>query len=153
MALDQNFLKAKNTIIRTFDLVPKSVPTTFGARSKLFKAKNTIIKTFDLVPKVASSFLAQHRKFLNWLNWYLWLFLALFISQQYIQSTVQSCQFLFWHLIKSFKKPKILLLQLLILCQKRTCNFWHKIESFWSQKYHYQNFQSSAKIGTYNFCH
>jgi hypothetical protein len=44
--------------------VPKSVPTTFGTRSKVFKAKNTIIKTFDLVPKVASSFLAQDKKFL-----------------------------------------------------------------------------------------
>jgi hypothetical protein len=30
-------LKAKNTIIRTFDLVPKSVPSTFGTRSKVFK--------------------------------------------------------------------------------------------------------------------
>jgi hypothetical protein len=29
--------KAKNTIIRTFNLVPKSEPTTFGARSKVFK--------------------------------------------------------------------------------------------------------------------
>jgi hypothetical protein len=27
-------------------------------RSKVFKAKNTIIRTFDLVKKVASSFLA-----------------------------------------------------------------------------------------------
>jgi hypothetical protein len=31
--------------------VPKSVPTTFGIRSKVYKAKNTIIRTFDLVPK------------------------------------------------------------------------------------------------------
>jgi len=28
--------KGKNTIIRTFDLVPKSVPTTFGTRFKVF---------------------------------------------------------------------------------------------------------------------
>jgi hypothetical protein len=45
--------------------VPKSVPTTFGTRSKVFKAKNTIIKTVDLVPKAACSFLAQDQKFLN----------------------------------------------------------------------------------------
>ena len=34
----------------------------FGTRSKVFKAKNTIIRTFDLVPKVESSFLALDRK-------------------------------------------------------------------------------------------
>ncbi len=28
--------KAKNTIIRTFNLVPNSVSTTFGTRSKVF---------------------------------------------------------------------------------------------------------------------
>jgi hypothetical protein len=38
----KNF-KAKNTIIRAFDLVPKSVATTFGTRSKVFKI-------IDLVP-------------------------------------------------------------------------------------------------------
>jgi hypothetical protein len=34
-------------------------------RSKVFKAKNTIIRTFDLVKKVASSFLALDLKFNN----------------------------------------------------------------------------------------
>jgi hypothetical protein len=33
-------LKAKNTIIKTFDLVPKSVPTTFVTRS------NSLLKLF-----------------------------------------------------------------------------------------------------------
>jgi hypothetical protein len=32
--------------------VSKSVHTTFGTRSKVFKAKNTIIRTFDLVTKL-----------------------------------------------------------------------------------------------------
>jgi hypothetical protein len=31
--------------------VPKVVGTDFGTRSKVLKAKNTIIRTFDLVPK------------------------------------------------------------------------------------------------------
>jgi hypothetical protein len=44
-------LKAKNTIIKTFDLVPKSVRTTLINRSKVLKALFKIIKTFDLVPK------------------------------------------------------------------------------------------------------
>ena len=44
-------LKAKNTIMRTFNLVPKLVLITFGTRPKVFKAKNTIIRAFDLVPK------------------------------------------------------------------------------------------------------
>ena len=37
------------------------------------------------------------------------------------------------------------LLRLSIQCQKRTCNFFHQIKSFKSQKFHYQNFRSSAK--------
>jgi hypothetical protein len=36
---------------------------TFGTRSKIFKAKNTIIKTFDLVPKNKLQILAQDQKF------------------------------------------------------------------------------------------
>jgi hypothetical protein len=36
--------------------VSKSEPTTFGTRSKVFKAKNTIIRTFDPVPKSVPTF-------------------------------------------------------------------------------------------------
>jgi hypothetical protein len=46
LALDQKFFKAKNTIIRTFDLAKKEC-TDFGTRSNVFKAKNTIIRTFN----------------------------------------------------------------------------------------------------------
>jgi hypothetical protein len=35
----------------------------FGTRSKVFKAKNTIIRTFDLVPKLEVLILALDRKF------------------------------------------------------------------------------------------
>ena len=41
-------------LLKTFNLVPKSVRTDFGTRSKVLKAKNTIIRTFDLVPKLAT---------------------------------------------------------------------------------------------------
>ena len=34
----------------------KVVFTNFGTRSKVLKAKNTIIRTFDLVPKFIKSF-------------------------------------------------------------------------------------------------
>jgi hypothetical protein len=36
--------KGKNTIIRTFNLVPKSVPTTFGTRSKVLKSNFQLLK-------------------------------------------------------------------------------------------------------------
>jgi hypothetical protein len=36
--------------------VPKSVRTDFGTRSKVLKAKNTFIKTFNLVPKFIKTF-------------------------------------------------------------------------------------------------
>jgi hypothetical protein len=62
LALDQNFykyfgtrskvLKAKNNIIRTFDLVPKSVRTTLSTRLKVFTMQNNAFKTFDPVPKL-----------------------------------------------------------------------------------------------------
>jgi hypothetical protein len=45
--------------------VIKSVLATFGTRSKVFKAKNTIIKTFDLVPKVVSSYFSTRSKVAN----------------------------------------------------------------------------------------
>jgi hypothetical protein len=48
--------KAKNTILKTFDLVIKVTSTDFGTRSKVLKAKNTIIKTFDLVKNLYKSF-------------------------------------------------------------------------------------------------
>jgi hypothetical protein len=56
-------LKAKNTIIRTFDLVPKVGRTDFGTRSKVLKALFCIIKTFDLVPKLEVIILALYQKF------------------------------------------------------------------------------------------
>ncbi len=43
-------------LLKTFNLVPKSVHTYFGTRSKVFKAKNTIIRTFNLVPKLKETF-------------------------------------------------------------------------------------------------
>ena len=49
-------LNAKNTIIRTFDIVPKSVGTTLNTRSKVFIMLNNTFKTFDLVIKAASSY-------------------------------------------------------------------------------------------------
>jgi len=58
-------LKAKNTIIRTFDLVPKSVSTTLNTRSKVFIMQNNALKAFDLVPNLEVLILALDRKFLN----------------------------------------------------------------------------------------
>ncbi len=37
--------------LKTFDLVPESVPTTFGTRSKVFIMQNNAFKTFNLLPK------------------------------------------------------------------------------------------------------
>jgi hypothetical protein len=51
-------LNAKNTIIRTFDIVPKSVGTTLNTRSKVFIMQNNAFKTFDLVPKLEVLILA-----------------------------------------------------------------------------------------------
>jgi hypothetical protein len=48
--------KAKNTIIKTYDLVPKSVHTTLNTRSKVFIMQNNAFKTFNLVIKAASSY-------------------------------------------------------------------------------------------------
>jgi hypothetical protein len=58
-------LKAKNTIIINFDLVPKVGRTDFGTRSKVLKALFCIVKTFDLVPKLDVLILALDQKFLN----------------------------------------------------------------------------------------
>ena len=52
MTQDQKFKKNKYTIIRTFDLVPKSVPTTLSTRLKVIIIQNNAFKTFDLVPKL-----------------------------------------------------------------------------------------------------
>jgi hypothetical protein len=84
--------KAKHTIIRTFDLVPKLVRTTLAldqkflkpkiplldfqfsaqkelatlnTRSKVFIMQNNAFKTFDLVPKLEVIILALDQKFLN----------------------------------------------------------------------------------------
>jgi hypothetical protein len=57
-------LIAKNIIIRTFDLVPKSVRTTLNTRSKVFIMQNKLnnaFKTFDLVPKLEVLILALDR--------------------------------------------------------------------------------------------
>ncbi len=51
--------------LKTFDLVPKSVPTTFGTRLKVFIMQNNAFKTFNLVPKLEVLILALDRKFLN----------------------------------------------------------------------------------------
>ncbi len=40
---------------KTFDLVPKSVPTTLNTRSKVFLMQNNAFKTFYLVIKVGST--------------------------------------------------------------------------------------------------
>jgi hypothetical protein len=45
--------------------VPKVVGTDFGTGSKIFKAKNTIIKTFNLVPKKNLQLFALDQKFLK----------------------------------------------------------------------------------------
>jgi hypothetical protein len=69
----KSFFKAKNTIIRTFDLVQKSAPTTFGTRLKVFKIIELVPVanfypyvlaniTFDLVIKVASSYFGTRLK-------------------------------------------------------------------------------------------
>jgi hypothetical protein len=57
--------KAKNTIIRTFNLVFKVVRSDFGTRSKVFIMQNSAFKTFDLVPKLEVLILALDQKFLN----------------------------------------------------------------------------------------
>jgi hypothetical protein len=44
LALDQKFFKAKNTIIRTFNLVPKK-------NGRIFSPDQIIKKTFDLLKK------------------------------------------------------------------------------------------------------
>jgi hypothetical protein len=41
------------------------VPDIFGTRSKVLKAQNTIIRTFDLVPKKNLQVLALDQKFFN----------------------------------------------------------------------------------------
>jgi hypothetical protein len=51
-------LKAKNTIISTFNLVPKLVGTTLNTRLKVFIMQNNAFKTFDLVPKLEVLILA-----------------------------------------------------------------------------------------------
>jgi hypothetical protein len=43
-------------LLKTFDLVPKLVRTNLALDQKFFKAKNTIIRTFNLVPKFIKSF-------------------------------------------------------------------------------------------------
>jgi len=53
-------LKSKHTIIRAFDLLPKSVRTTLAV---VLKTKNTIIRTFDLLPKSVGTTLAADQKF------------------------------------------------------------------------------------------
>jgi hypothetical protein len=57
-----SFLKATNTIIRTFNLVIKVVGTDFGTRLKVLIMVFLALKTFNLLKKVASSFLALDQK-------------------------------------------------------------------------------------------
>jgi hypothetical protein len=55
MALDQN------TRPKVFVKFGTRSNAIFGTRSKVLKAKNTIIKTFDLVAKVVRTYLAVDR--------------------------------------------------------------------------------------------
>ncbi len=48
-------LKDWFTIIKTFDQVPKPVPTTLNTRSKVFIMQNNAFKTIHLVIKVGST--------------------------------------------------------------------------------------------------
>ncbi len=47
LALDQKFLKAKNTIIRAFNQLPKSVGSFLAVDQKFKITQNDINKTFD----------------------------------------------------------------------------------------------------------
>ncbi len=50
---------------RYFGTRSKVVSTNFGTRSKVLKAKNTIIRTFNLVPKKNLQLLTLDQKFLE----------------------------------------------------------------------------------------
>jgi hypothetical protein len=52
-----------NFAFKSFDLVPKSVPTTLNTGSKVFIMQNFAFKTFDLVIKLQALILALDQKF------------------------------------------------------------------------------------------
>ncbi len=128
LALDRKFLKPR---IPLLELLIQCQKRTCNFLHQI-ESLNDALKTFDLVPNLEVLILALDQKFLNYLNWYLWLIFSPIYQPTVHLIWCQNWKFLFWHQIKSLKKTIFrlfkALLRLSIQCQKRTCNFFTRLK-------------------------